>query len=362
VKLNKKVAMKELIEAIVRKAAERQAFSGVVVAEAAGGEKIEIASGQAVRGWGLPNQIETRFRLASVSKMFTAVAVLQLIEQRKLALSDHLCEHLTPGETTLSREITLAHLLTMTSGIADWIDEESPTFDADWEAFRMHTPLYTYHQNRDYLPLILHSAPLFTPGTQHRYNGAGFILLGLVIEAVTGLDYFSVVRQNVFAPAGMSHAGFDELDEIVPGTAEGYVPLEEDNGKIVSWRKNIYRATSGAAADGGATGNAADLLAFVHALQEGCLLRPETFTAMTHPRVIDPSDAQPDFQRHYGYGCFVNTDPRGNILRWGHTGEEDGVSCRVWVYPPQGVTLVVLGNQSGCAGPLVTDLQAVWRH
>lgn len=335
-------------------AASLSGFSGAILVRQAETDLLCRAYGLANRTWSVENRTDTRFRIASVGKLFTAVAVLQLVQAGRLTLATRVPEALDLTGTTIPPEATVFHLLTMTSGIADWCDEYSPTFDADWAQFRREYPLYLFRSDADYLPVFAHRPPSGPVGERHRYNGAGFLLLGLLIERITGMSCFDYVRQHVFTPAGMTATDFLDLDEVAPGVAEGYVPSGSKEGHGCPWRKNIYATTAGPAADGGATSTLEDLARFVLALRTGSLLRPELAQAMTSAQVVqDPENPR----GCYGFGCYVLLDGEGETLRWGHTGEEEGVSCRLWFYPKQDITVAVLGNQSACAGKVSLAVQ-----
>ena len=142
------------------------------------------------------------FRIASVGKLFTAAAVMQLIEAGKFSLDTRVVNYLKLKGTELPPEATVYHMLTMTSGIADWIDEEAEDFHAEWEQFCRDHPLYLLRRDADYLPIFSQLEPYNAVGEKHRYNNAGFMLLGLMIEKATGLSYFDYIRQNIFCACG----------------------------------------------------------------------------------------------------------------------------------------------------------------
>ncbi len=330
---------------LIQSQAAADEFSGVVALWQAEEPIYQQAFGLAHRGFGLANTLETRFRLASIGKMFTAVATLQLIAQNKFTRDTPIHDLINLSQTSIPVNVTLFHLLTMSSGIADWF-EESETWEADWAALCREHPLYLLRQNADYLPLFSQNAPNFGAGERYQYNNAGYILLGLAIEAATGLDYFEAVRQLVFAPAGMAGADFIPLDAVAPNLAEGYVA--EDGG----WRKNVYSTTPAAAADGGAVASAVDLYRFSVGLRNGRLLPPDLTQAMLTPQILQDSVPVRGYFWHYSFGNEFVFSLENRLLRWGHTGEEDGVSCRLYHYPNQALDVVILGNQSWCAGAL----------
>ena len=335
---------------LITEKSQNGAFSGVVSIWQAGEPVVEHICGLAHRGWQIPNTLETRFRLASIGKMFTAVATLQLIDQNEFALNTPIHDLLDLNQTKIPTNVTIFNLLTMSSGIADWF-EESENWEEEWAALCREHPLYLLRQNADYLPLFSQKSPNFAPGERYQYSNAGYILLGLVIEAVTGLDYFEAIRQHVFAAAGMAGADFIPLDAIAPNLAEGYVPETTELGQT-SWRKNIYSTTPTAAADGGAVATAVDLHNFSKALRNGRLLSPELTQAMLTPHILQDSEPMRGHFWHYGFGNEFVFSQKNQLLRWGHTGEEDGASCRLYHHPEQALDVVILGNQSWCAGSL----------
>ncbi len=326
-------------------------FSGVVRVQR--GEQVlcEAAAGLANRPWQAPNRPDTRFRIASIAKMFTAVAVLQLADAGRLKLDDPIHAYLDLRETCIPTEVRIEQLLSMTSGIADWFDE-SGDWETEWAALCRAQPIYLLRSNQDYLPLFVHKTPLAAPGAQYHYNGAGYILLGLLIERVSGRPYFDYVCEHIFAAAHMDTAAFVALDEVSANVAEGYVPVENEAGEIVAWKRNIYSTTPQAAADGGATASAADLVRFSQALRGGRLLSAHSTQAILTPRVDERAEHTRGYRWQYGYGNLFLLDGDGRIVRWGHTGEEDGVSGRLFYYPTRNLDVVILSNQSWSSGEL----------
>lgn len=330
-------------------------FSGAVLVKRDDIEVFKTAYGYANRSWHIANQVHTGFRIASISKMLTAVAVLQLIESNKLSLDTRVVECLGLENTTIPKEATIEHMLTMTSGIADWF-EESGDWEETWAALCREHPIYLFRRNEDYLPLFVNEAPMFPVGEKHQYNGAGYILLGLIIEKVSGQPYFDYVRDQIFAQAQMKHSDFLSLDGVYEDVAEGYIPIMGTKDQILGWKKNIYSTTPEAAADGGATSTVDDLSRFARALREGQLLSSKMTQEILTPKVLERAERSRGYIWKYGYGNFFLLDESDQIVRWGHTGEEEGVSCRLYHYPKENLDVVILGNQSWCAGSLAWEI------
>lgn len=336
--------MKELVSLLQNKYKD-ESFSGVVVIHQDNEEVFKMAGGYANRSFKVPNQVDTKFRIASVGKMFTAVAVLQLVEKGLIGLETKVIDFLQLNDTKISPDITIKQLLNHSSGIADYCEEDDG--DEAWEELWKEHPIYHVRVLRDYLELFKNKPANFQPGEKFKYCSAGYILLGLVIEKVSNMDYFEYVRKNVFEPLHMKDTGFIQLDHVVENVAEGYELM--DHG----WERNIYTATPGPGPDGGATSTAQDLLIFIKALQEYRLINEELTNMMLSAQVIDEgSDGFKDYKWRYGFANYILLDDENKVVRGGHTGEEYGVSCRLYYYPEKNITVAILGNIGFCAGKL----------
>ncbi len=339
------------LTALLAEKARSDAFSGVVLVQRGDERIFSEALGYANRSWRIFNTLETRFRIASISKMFTAAAVLQLVESGRLSLETGVVEALGLQGTKLRPDVTVYHLLTMTGGIPDWFDENEAGEDA-WEALAREHPLYLLRDNPDYLPLFAYQEPLAPPGEGFRYSNASYILLGMLIEKASGERWTEYIQREVLDRAGMASSGFFSLEENTRRSAEGYIPLPGPVGRPIRWKKNLYELTPSPAADGGATATAGDLLRFIRALRRGELLSPEMTREALAPKVLETPERHRGYSWMYGYGCEFLLDEEGEVVRYGHTGEEGGISCRLYSFPCQDVDVVILGNQSGCAGEI----------
>lgn len=344
----------EQLDQVIANKNREDLFSGVVLVKQDENELFRAACGYANRSWKIENRVDSRFRIASVSKLFTAVAILQLIEANKLNMHTSVVECLGLENTTIPKEATVQHMLTMTSGIADWF-EESGDWVENWATLCREHPIYLFRRNEDYLPLFINKTSNFPVGEKHQYNGAGYILLGLVIEKVSGIPYFDCIRQHIFEKAQMTRSDFVSLDDVSEEVAEGYIPIEKDN-RVIGWKRNIYSTTPEAAADGGATSTVDDLTRFSRALRTGQLLSEKFTKELLTPKVLERAEKLRGYTWKYGYANFFLLDDSDQTVRWGHTGEEDGVSCRLYYYPQQNLDVVILGNQSWCAGSLAWEI------
>ena len=337
-------------------------FSGVVLVSDDQGEEVFVrCCGYANRSWKVPNSQDARFRIASVGKMHTAVAVLQLDERGLLSLDAGIVELLELEDTRISNRITIRHLLTMTSGIADWIDE-SPSSRWNWEALKRTTPLYLLREAADYLPLFLNRQPRFPPGESWAYCNANYVLLGMAIEKVSGLSYADYMRRNIFLPAGMTDTDFLSADAAADRVAEGYIPILDDDRNLAGWKSNVYDVTIEGGADGGSTSTADDLIRFSRLLRRGKIIGADFLKEMLTPTVEMPFSPQLGYRWWYGYGVEIVSDMEGNIIRWGHGGEEAGASCRLHHYPNSGLDVAIMGNATECAGPLSMRIGKIFEN
>ncbi|MHA7963904.1 serine hydrolase domain-containing protein [Paenibacillus sp. CAU 1782] len=299
------------------------------------------ACGLAHRGFDVPNRMDTRFDTASITKLFTAVAVLQLADQGKLSLDDRITEIIDLSGTAIPQDVTLTHLLTHTSGIADDADEE---LGESYEALFLDKPNYSIRNNKDFLPQFAYKQPKFKAGTAISYNNCAFVLLGLGIEQAAGETYRDYVAKHVFERCGMEHTSFAAKDDGDAPIAEGYELIKEGGGETI-WRKNIYAYPPIGTADGGAFTTVGDLHAFMMALSRGKLLSE----AMTN-EIMKP---QTTLERSYDWGKMINGfgfhfcyNHNGKLLRMFKDGCNAGVAANMAYYPASNVTISILANQT----------------
>jgi len=329
-------------------------FSGSVMVTKDKESLFSGAYGYANRDWNIKNTVRTRFRVASVSKMFTSIAVLQLIEKGKLDFLTSVVDFLDLKDSKIGPEVTVFNLLTHTSGITDYYDES--TGDEGWETLWSKKPLYTVRKLSDFAEMFVGLEPENEVGEKFKYNNGGYVLLGLAIEKASGMSYSEYLKKNIFEPLGMEQTDLCHLDDISTKAAEGYEYETDDDGNITRWYKNIYAALPAPSADGGATSSVEDMITFIDAVKEGELLSEEMTEMFLKPHVLDQdSDGVRGYKWQYGFAnWFISKDDQ--IVRGGHTGEEYGVSCRLYYYPEKGINVVILGNQGWCAGALGWDI------
>ena len=274
---------------------------------------LQDAWGLADREAGIPNTPDTKFRIGSMNKMFTAVATLQLVEAGKLALDDPIGNDLPnyPNQE-LAAKVTVRHLLTHTGGTGDIFGpqfEQQPPDPA--RAQRLCRP-------------VRFRGLAFEPGARFEYSNYGYVLLGALIEAVSGQSYYDYVRTNIFHPAGMTSTDSLPESDDVPHRAVGY--LRSGNGWVPNTDTLPWRGT----AAGGGYSTVGDLTRFAQALSSGTLISPATLAEATRPH-----------EQNYGFGFTLGQDP---VPFYGHGGGAPGMNGDLRVYPELGYVVVGLSN------------------
>ncbi|WP_296679711.1 serine hydrolase [Novosphingobium sp.] len=318
----------EALHAFTQAQAKAGMFAGAVL----------VAQGKAIafdRVYGSRNEVTgeamqsgDRFNIASVGKLFTAVAILQLIDRGKLTLDTPIGAVLPAYSNAAARQqVTVRHLLTHTDGLGG-IDE---LFGAQNASIRSsltgHTAMMALHEDR---------APAFTPGSKVEYDNFGMVVLGRMIEVLSGKDYYTYIGDNIFAPAGMLRTDFAACANPAADMAQGFATVA---GKRVS---NCLTQPERGFAAGGAYSTTRDLLLFVHALNAG--------TLVSKKRLAEATRTQKEYM---GLGFFATGYGKGvppRDFRWGHGGSSDGACTDLRFYPRTRETVIVLSNREapGC--------------
>lgn len=291
-------------------------FSGAVLVARHGKVLFQAAWGRADRTSGMANKPATRFRIGSMNKMFTAVATLQLVEAHKLALDDPIGKHLPDyPNKEVAAKVTVRHLLTHTGGTGD-------IFGPEFEEHRL-----TLREHRDYLKLYGSRGLTHEPGARFEYSNYGFVLLGALIERVSGVSYDDYVRDHVFRRAGMRSTGSLPEAVDVPNRAVGYMRASPGG----AWAPNTDTLPWRGTAAGGGYSTVGDLLRFAQALSSGRLISKATLAEATRPH-----------QQQYGYGFEVRG--QGRLGSYGHGGGAPGMNGELRVFPQLGYVVVSLSN------------------
>ena len=304
-------------------------FAGAVLIVRDGRTVFESAYGLADRAEATPNSLLTKFRVGSMNKMLTAVAVLQLVQAGEVQLDATLGTYLPDyPNAEMALKVTIHHLLTHTGGTGD-------IFGPEFTANRLQL-----RETDDYLELYGTRSLLFEPGSQWAYSNYGFMLLGAVIERVSGMRYDDYIAANVLTPAGMTDTGAEPEDSFVPGRAVGYM---WQGGTLVSNAPTLpYRGTPA----GGWYATVSDFERFATALREHRLLDPAHTTLLLAGKVTMGQGIV-----QYAYG-FIDRIQGGRRLV-GHGGGAPGMSGELSFEPAGGYTVVVLSNLSPPAATLI---------
>jgi CubicO group peptidase (beta-lactamase class C family) len=329
------------IRSYLRERAATDGFSGVVRIDVGGEPVLDEAFGMASRTWQVPCRTETRFDSASITKLFTAVAVLQQVDAGAFDLDTSTTGYLELQDTAISSDVTPYHLLTHTSGIAD---AAAAAAGEEYEALFVDRPSYAIVETADFLPQFVHKPPNFAPGEGCRYCNCSYVLLGLMVERAAGLPYREYVRANVFEPAGMDRSGFFRMDRVESDVAEGADPIVDDDGNVTGWRRNIYSYPPIGSPDGGAHVTASDLVSFHRALRSGRLLSAEQTAAMLSPK--EDHHATETGVHRTGFGFEFDVSAEGDVVSYWKEGVNVGASGILAHHPQQDMTFAVLSNRS----------------
>jgi CubicO group peptidase (beta-lactamase class C family) len=303
------------------------ALSGTILIAHHGAVVFERAYGFASKQLGVPNVIETKFHIASITKMFVAMTALILSERGVIRLQDRPATYL-PDLATLDEGITIHHLLSHTSGLRD-------IYDVPHLRFEM-SKLKREHE--DLLPYLVKQPQMFRPGEGWGYSSTGYILMGYLMANVTGLPFAELLRQYVLAPLSMENTGVDVPRRINPGRAYGHAI---EDGQLVNADNDKLSAFP--EAPGELYSTVGDLKRWCDAMFDCPLVSPQTLVSMFTPH----GQAGPSLQ--YGYGWFLAPSYRM------HGGGTPGFVSRIRQYPEQQVSLILLLNSQHVSPETILD-------
>jgi CubicO group peptidase (beta-lactamase class C family) len=296
-------------------------FAGAVLVAKSGKALFSGAYGLADRGKKLANTLDTRFRIGSMNKMFTAVSILQLVQAGKIKLTDPVGKYIAdyPNQDVAAK-VTIHHLLTHTGGTGD-------IFGPEYDSRRLE--LRTL---QDYVALYGKRAPAFEPGSRWAYSNYGMLLLGVVVERVSGKSYYDYVAEHVYKPAGMTLTGSQPESEAVPGRSVGYTRPRGGGPPAPNTDTLPYRGTSA----GGGYSTVGDLVKFATALLGHKLLNAE-YTELLITGKVDAGGG-----RRYAYGFEDGRHDGAGAV--GHGGGAPGMNGDLRIYPQSGYVVAVLSN------------------
>jgi CubicO group peptidase (beta-lactamase class C family) len=322
-------------------------FSGTVLIAKANKIIYQKAAGFSDKEQKRKNNINTKFNLASMNKMFTGIAIAQLAEKNKLSYTDKLVKYLPNLPEKTFGSITIEQLLTHTSGTGDFF--RMPKFMDIKDTAKTIT---------SYVDLGINEPLLFEPGAKFKYSNYGYILLGAVIEKISKMSYFNYVKRNIFSVAGMKNTDSYETDKTNTNMAIGYAmppPMpgeapKQMGEKIVREPNTNFIEVKGTSAGGGYS-TAIDLHKFSLALLTGKLLSKKSLDTVTKGKVVMQfpmppmkPNAKPMLMPEIKYGFGFGESFKNNFRIIGHTGGAPGVDVKIDIYPDLGYTVIVLSN------------------
>jgi CubicO group peptidase (beta-lactamase class C family) len=336
---SKKLSDREMVDELedfLKKLSAADVFSGAVLVAKGDGVLFEKAYGEANKDFKALNNVNTKFNLGSMNKMFTSVAFAQLVEAGKLSFDDSLSKFMPDfPDKEAAEKIKIKHLLSHTSGLGNYFNR---TF--------MEGSRARFRTVDDFLELAKTEKMQFEPGTKWQYSNTGMLVLGKVIEKASGQNYFDYIRENVYKKAGMTNSDSYELDTVNPNLAVGYEKSFTEQG--VRFQNNIFMHVIRGGPAGGGYSTVGDLLKFARALQSGKLVGKEYVKLLTTPK---PELKSPD----YGFGFGIDTEP--NTV--GHSGGFAGISSELIIFTDADYTAVVLSNYGGGSQSVTTKIRTL---
>jgi CubicO group peptidase (beta-lactamase class C family) len=323
-------SLEELIDAT----AQAEGFSGVVRLDRRGRTEVSNAYGYADRANELANTLSTQFGTASITKGFTALTVMALVEEGRLELSTTARSLLGEELPEIADDVTVEHLLGHRSGIGDYFDEDELE---DMTDYALPVPVHRLVTPEEYLEVLAGHPTVFAADEGFDYNNGGYVVLALLVERAGGAGYHELVRRCVLEPAGMDDTAFLRSDELPARAARGYLARD-------GFRTNVLHLPVVGVGDGGAYSTAADLHCLWEALHSGRIVSPQTVELMVTPRSDWPEES-----RRYGLGFHVHQTGSAAWLE----GYDAGVSCTSLHEPDQDVTYTVISNWTDGAWPIV---------
>ncbi|MCP5456041.1 MAG: GNAT family N-acetyltransferase [Thermotogae bacterium] len=329
----------------MRELYEHGKFSGNISISEESKEISNYSYGYANIPFMVPVNNETIFETASVTKTFTAVGIMKLYEEGKINIETPVNVIIPEFKSFAEDEITIENLLNHTSGIGDYFDEET---DTDFSQLWKNIPNYSFKNLSDFITLFENKPKKFICGEKFSYNNAGYIILGLIIEKITGKNYFEYIETEICKE--LPNTRFIACDDTYPNVAEGYDPVYGKNGEIKKLKKVIYDFPAYGSADGGIYSTCGELIDFFKKLFNGKILKEETVKMMTEKNIRVCETEKYIYE--YGFGLWKAYDKKGELKIIFSEGEDPGFSARIGYFPGNTKYVAVLSNVTDGSGEL----------
>jgi len=296
----------------------------------------------------LPNNRHTAFGIASGTKLFTGIAICKLIDEGKLSLEDRIWNLLPFDLGRIPKKVNIFHLLTHTSGIGDYIDEETPNSYEQLKLLYDNYPVYRWESLEYYLPMTTYLEPKFKAGSRFGYSNSGFVILGLVIEAVSHLSYQQYVEENIIKLCGLKHTGFYRSDNLPENSAYGYIY----DSNADEWRTNIFYMPVIGGSDGGLFTCAEDFDRLWRAVVSNRILTKEMTDSFLNPYVM--RNGVNEDGGCYGLGVYIRSNEKNPVYY--AVGEDFGVAFFSAYFTKQRIVASMLCNTNIGIASLLNSL------
>lgn len=314
-------------------------FSGVVSIKKSGEYLYEGVRGFRDRSNELPISLETKFGIASGTKFFTALGIGVLIERGVLSLSDRIFDILDINIDTYDKKVTIEQLLTHTSGLPDYFDEDKVE---DFDNFKLAIPWYDMREPQDYFPILPREKMKFNPGEQFNYNNSGYVLLAAIISKKAAMPYSDFILKEVIAPLGLSATNFYPMNQLPKNTAIGYITEEK------GWRSNVYNLPIVGGGDGGLFTTVHDIYKLWEGVFSGCLLSEELTKKIFEKQVQTKANTD----SYYGLGVWIyhaEGIPKEEYIM----GADAGISFKTAFVREKDLIYTVISNTGEGAWPVL---------
>lgn len=316
-------------EKLVTKLSKNDAFSGTALIAKKDSILYEYVTGESSKSYHAANNIDTKINLGSMNKMFTATGILKLVEQEKLSLTDTISKYVDTSwfDISILDKITIEQLLTHTSGLGNFFNEDFLNSSRD-----------LYRNVNDFKKLLKNDTLLFEPGTRFEYSNIGFVLLGVIIEDVTGQNYFDYMKDNIYLPLGMNNTDCYDMDIPHENLAIGYISSDNDE----KWKNNLFLHVIKGGPSGGGFSTVRDLHKFALALLENKILTKESTELMWTIQQDAGRFGKGLGYESYGYGTMIKNEENKQAV--GHLGGFPGISAGLTIFPHDDYIICVLSN------------------
>lgn len=308
-------------------------FSGTIFVKEKGKIVLERAYGLANISFNIKNEVDTKYGIASGAKLFTAISICKLIDEGRINFNTLLKDCLDKEFCDFDDRITIKHLLTHSSGISDYFNEEDFNDIEEFSDIYVNPPMYMLKNPSDHLKMFKNKPMEFNPGEKFSYNNAGYILLGLIIEQQSGIKFIKYVEENIINKLEMDSTGYFSMDNLPKGFSYGYTKDSKGNLKT-----NIYSVPIIGGPDGGIITNVCDMDKLWDGLLNYKLLSKEITNELLTPHIHRQNDC------YYGYGLYV-IKREESIYKYFLMGGDPGAEFMSAVYPNKEIEIIVMCNR-----------------